>query len=132
MRIVRFDPGGDIPLVDAVLKGPRARARARPVFDTGAAKTQIDSGFAENLGYSARHAIETTSVLGPAGDEQSGYLIRLETLSVLGLRARDLLVAIYDFENFGRYQIDGLLGFDVIRQVRLELDGPAGLLTILS
>jgi hypothetical protein len=60
------------------------------------------------------------------------YLIRLEKLSVLGLRFRDLLVAVYDFENLGRYQIDGLLGFDVISQLRLELDGPAGLLTILS
>jgi hypothetical protein len=132
MRIVRFDPEEDIPLVDAVLRGPRDRARARLVFDTGAARTQIDTGFAEGLGYSARHAVETTSVLGPAGDEQPGYLIRLETLSVLGLRFRDLLIAVYDFENFGRYQIDGLLGFDVIRRLRLELDGPAGLLTILS
>jgi hypothetical protein len=78
------------------------------------------------------YPVESTSVLGPAGDEQPGYLIRLETLSVLGLRFRDLPIAVYDFENFGRYQIDGLLGFDVIRWLRLELDGTAGLHTILS
>lgn len=116
--------------MDAVLQGPRDWARARLVFDTGAAKTQLDTGFAEDLGYSARDATDVTSVLGPAGDQQYGYLVRVQALSVLGHRFDDLAVALFDFDNFTRYQIDGLLGFDVIKLLRLEFDGPAGILTI--
>jgi hypothetical protein len=129
-RLIRFDLAQDIPVVDAVLQGPRDGARARLVFDTGAAVTQLDTGFAEELGYSARDATEVTSVLGPAGDQQYGYLVRVQALSVLGHRFVDLAVAVFDFDIFTRYQIDGLLGFDVIKSLRPEPAVPAGILTV--
>jgi hypothetical protein len=65
-----------------------------------------------------------------AGDEQPGYLVRLDAPSVLGLRFENHPIAVYDFDNFRQHAIDGLLGFDVIKQIRLELDGPAAVLTV--
>ena len=41
-----------------------------------------------------------------------------------------LPVAVYDFDNLEQHGIDGLLGFDVIKQLHLEMNGPKGELVI--
>lgn len=70
------------------------------------------------------------SVEGPAGDSKEGYLISLKSLSVFGRSFSELTVGVYDFDNFVQYGIDGLLGWDVIKQFHLEMDGPKGVLKI--
>ncbi len=131
MQIVHFDVTQDIPVVDARIYGPRGSQTVRLVLDTGAGTTQIDTALAEDLGYSVSDATRQIQVQGPAGDSQDGYQISLKRLSLFGRKFTDTAVGVYDFDNFDQYGIDGLLGFEIIKQLHLEMDGPKGLLKIL-
>ena len=105
-------------------------ARTRLVFDTGSGLTQIDTALIEELGYSARDGISTYFTHGPAGEKVSGYRLSLSRLSVFGKRFDELVIGVIDFDNFSHFGISGLLGFDIIKQFHVEMDGPNGLLKI--
>ena len=68
---------------------------------------------------------------GAAGERQEGFLVGIKEFQLFGISFADMDVAAHDFSKFSRYGIDGLLGFDVIKQLRFELDGPEGILKIL-
>jgi len=59
-----------------------------------------------------------------------GYALRIKGLQVFNLPFQNQLVAAYDFNNLATEGIDGLLGFDVIKQLHLEMNGPGGELTV--
>ena len=50
------------------------------------------------------------------------------TARISGENGKDYRLATYDFDHFADEPVDGLLGFDVIGEMRLEIDGPARLL----
>ena len=130
MRLIHFDRSKEIPIVDALVFGPRKHERLRLVFDSGCGKTQIDTSVIESLGYSARESIGLTVVKGPSGDTQEGYLVRVLDFKLFGISFPEMEVGAHDFDQFAKYEIDGLLGFEVIKQLRFEIDGPEGLLKI--
>ena len=130
MRIVKFDPSSELPIVDARIRGRQKSRALRLVFDTGAGNTQIHTARIEAIGYSAIDALGLMSVEGPAGDSKQGYLISLKILSLFGKNFEDVQIGVYDFDNFAQYGFDGLLGFDVIKQLHLEMDGPKGVLKV--
>ncbi len=130
MKVVHFDPTQDIPIIDAILKSPSETARARLVFDTGSGLTQVDISLIEELGYSARDSHGHYHIQGPSGESVAGYKIRLKNLSVFGKRIEELEVGAIDFDNFSHFGISGLLGFDVIKTLHLELDGPTNTLNV--
>jgi hypothetical protein len=130
MQILKIDQSQQIPLIYAIAEGPMGKRRLKLVFDTGCGTTQIDTALLENLGYSASDGLERVIVTGPAGDPHEGYTLRLSGLSVFDSPFTEPIVAAYDFDRFSRYGIQGLLGWDVIKQLHLELDGPAGLLKV--
>jgi len=130
MQVLKIDQAQEIPLIDSIASGPRGKRRLKLVFDTGCGTTQIDTALLENLGYSAFDGIERATVRGPAGDPQEGYTLKLARLAVLGRSFSSPIVAAYDFDNFSRYGIDGLLGWDLIKHLHLELDGPGGILKV--
>ena len=127
-----FDPVGDIPIVSARIRGPRKTRRVRLVFDTGSAISQIDTGSIEDIGYSASTAEQIVSIQSAVGESIPGYLLRIDSLSVFGLDFRNQPVGAFDFDNFDQHRIDGLLGFDLIKQLHLELNGPAGTFSIFG
>lgn len=129
MREVRLDPNWEIPTLEVVLGNPRkSTVRASLVFDTGAGLTQVDVGLIERLGYSANDAVEIRRVKGAVGESIEGYVVKVSRLSVFGKLLKDVPVLAYDFENFRG--IDGLLGWDVIKQLHLELNGQDGILKV--
>lgn len=130
MQLVNFDRNQDIPVVDALVVGPRSRERVKLVFDSGCGTTQIHTGVMESIGYSARLASRTMVVKGPVGEEVEGYIVSVDKFNLFGHSVTDLEVGVYDFDNFAHYGIDGLLGFDLIKQMHFELNGPEGLLKI--
>ena len=132
MQIFNFDRTQDIPIVDAIIFGPITHERVRLVFDSGCGLTQIDTGLIESIGYSASNAKRTMSVRGPVGDEVQGYVVGLESFKLFGYSISNLEVGVYDFDNFAHFGIDGLLGFDLIKQMHFELNGPHGLLKIFD
>lgn len=132
MQVISFDRTQDIPIVDAIISGPITHERVRLVFDSGCGLTQIDTGFIESIGYSAIDAKRTMSVRGPVGQEAQGYVVGLESFKLFGYSISNLEVGVYDFDNFAHFGIDGLLGFDLIKQMHFELNGPEGLLKIFD
>ena len=130
MQVINFDRSQDIPIIDAVISGPMTHERVRLVFDSGYGLTQIDTGLMESIGYSVAHAKRIMAVKGPVGDEIQGYVVGLDRLKLFGFSISKLDVGVYDFDNFAHYGIDGLLGFDLIKQMHFELNGPQGLLNV--
>ena len=131
-RIIKFDRRLLTPIVSVVVYGSRDRAVVRLVFDTGAAFTELHTAIAEDIGYSARDGIERVTAFGPAGPMQEGYTLELKRLTVFGLNFEGIKVAVYDFDNLTEMKVDGLLGWDLIKEMRLELDGPAGELRVFA
>lgn len=130
MQIISFDPSQDIPVVDAVVRGPHDLHRVRLVFDTGSGLTQLDTELVDALGYSSKDGLERLFTLSATGEEVEGYSIRLGSLSALGKHFRELRIGAFDFSHYQHYRIHGLLGWDIIRQLNLEMQGPAGVLKV--
>ena len=130
MRTIKFQTSQEIPIIDAKILGPLGSRNVRLVFDTGAGFTQIDTALMEELGYSACNSTEIIRVQGPAGDFQEGYIISIDGIRIFGQQFENISVGVYDFDNFDKYGIDGLLGFDLIKQLHLEMNGPKGILKI--
>ena len=119
----------DIPIVKVILGGNRKKStRGMLVFDMGLALTQLDIDLVETLGYSACDANGIRTVKGPTGDAVEGYVFSMSSLLLFGKEVNNAQVLTYDFKNFPA--VDGLLGWDIIRLLHLELDGPNGLLKI--
>ncbi len=129
MRQITLDGAWDIPIVKVVLGGVRKKsARGMLVFDTGSALTQLDVDLVETLGYSARDANGIRSIKGPTGDAVEGYVFSMSSLLLFGKEFKNVQVLAYDFKNFPG--VNGLLGWDIIRLLHLELDGPRGVLKV--
>ena len=130
MKQFQFDRDQGIPFVDARIYSAMRSRRISLVFDTGSAITQVDTDFVERLGYSARDAERVSGVKAAVGDVQQGYVLRLEKLTVFRIDFVGIPVLVYDFDNFKDDGVDGLLGFDVIKQLLLEMNGPTGELKV--
>jgi len=128
VRTVKINRSQEVPEVKVLIAGPRSRQRVNLIFDTGAACTQIDTGLIEDIGYSISDALQTIKVLGSTGAAQEGYIIQVDFISFLGKKIEQPHVGVYDFENFPG--VDGLLGWDVISQLHIEMIGPEGILKI--
>lgn len=128
MQEIALSKTDSLPFVQALAVSPERRQRVRLVFDTGAAVTQFDVKVIEGLGFSARDAFGLAAVRGCTGEAVDGYLVKLKLLSLFGRHFKDVPVLAYDFAHAD--QIDGLLGFDLIRTMHLELNGPRGQLRV--
>ena len=92
--------------------------------------TQIATSVIEELGYSAKDGLRRITACGPSGPIDEGYSLEVAGLDVLNTQFKQMQVAVYDFNNLEAEGIAGLLGFDVIKQLHLEMNGPLGELTI--
>ena len=130
MREFRFNLTDEFPIVRVRLHGPRNRGTLRMVFDTGAGFTQIHTAAMETFGFSAAIASHLISAHGPAGQIQEGYLVTAPKIEVFGKQFENAPIGVYDFDHFERIGLHGLLGWDISRKLRLEMDGPAGVLRV--
>lgn len=128
MRIVKIDPSQVVPEIKVLIAGPRSKQKVNLVFDTGAACTQIDTGLIEDIGYSAKNALNRMRVLGATGEAQEGYIVKVDYLNFLGKKFDNVKVGVYDFENFPG--VDGLLGWDIISKLHIEMNGPESELNV--
>ena len=126
----RFNTNQSVPQVYARIRGKHGSQRIRLVFDTGAFMTQIATSVIEELGYSARDGIRRITAYGPSGPIDEGYSVEISGLEVLNMQFKKMEIAVYDFNNLEAEGIAGLLGFDVIKQLHLEMNGPKGELII--
>ena len=129
-RIFKFRETEILPVVNARLFGKNKSKIVRLVFDTGAATTQVHTPVIDILGYSAAHGEGLISSYGPAGPIQEGYSLQVEKLRVFGKEFKQPVLSVYDFDNLADLGLHGLLGFDLIRQMDMELKGSRGELIV--
>lgn len=130
MLTLRFDPEADLILAYADIKGPKDSDQVRLVFDTGAARTEIHSKILISLGYSETDKVADLAIESVTGPTHETFAVKLESFTALGSTQHDFPVAFVDFTKWKKDQIDGLLGWDFIRTLHYEQNGPKGLLTI--
>ncbi len=130
MEVIKFDRLEPLPIIDAHISGPRSSLKLKLIFDTGAEYTIVDTGLIEEIGYSARDATHISAVLGASGEAQDGYILEMRALRFLGKKAASVTVGAFDFDHFSHFGAQGVLGFDVIKQLHLEMDGPKGVLKV--
>ena len=118
--------------VEAEVWGPYLKKEKDIVlsFDTGAAKTQIHTPIIDQLGYSARQGTTRSKMYGAAGEAQHGFYFELSRITLLGVEFNNIEVGAFDLEGCVQDETDGLLGFDLIKRLRIEINGPAGELII--
>lgn len=132
-RTYKFNRANNTPLVLARIWGKGRVINVRLVFDTGAAFTQFSTSVIDRLGYSARdNGIEEVVVSGPTGPLETGYALQIDRLFVLGKNFSKPLVAAFDFDHLENANIDGLLGFDLIKEFHIEMNGSKGELVVFN
>lgn len=130
MREYRFDPSGELPVVRALLKGPKGQIRVALVFDSGCAITQVHHQILEGIGCGKSAGSKAITIGGVTGEGDPAYLLSLNGLKVLGARFEEIEIAGVDFSKWARSGIEGLLGWDVIKLFHFDMNGPAGVLQI--
>jgi hypothetical protein len=130
-RVYKFHSSEVLPIVTARVFGKHRSKLVRLVFDTGAATTQIHTPIIDVLGYGAADGFARMASYGPAGPIQEGYVLKVEKFTVFGKEFIKPALSVYDFDNFVNSGLHGLLGFDIIRQIDLELKGSRGELIVL-
>jgi predicted aspartyl protease len=130
MREFHFSPSLDTPLVRAILSGPKGAFRLRLVFDTGAHTTQLSKAAVSTLGFREENKTRAAYAVGVGGAREKGFEVTLPRLFVLGKKFQDVPACAFDMKYVEENGADGLLGWDIIRQLHIEMQGPAGILKV--
>jgi hypothetical protein len=127
VTVRRFDPAGDLIIVQARISGPRGWHRLSLALDTAATETHIVPEIIDDLGYSPSQGESITSIRSAIGREP-GYFLRAERFSSLVFSFTDLRVHVHDLpEGIG---IDGLLGLRFLRHFNYEVRSAEGRLIV--
>lgn len=132
MRNYRFNPDAPWPIVRCVLSGPKGAFSARLVLDSGAHNTQINRGTMTALGYLEKDKIRDAFSVGVSGAREKGFEVKVPKFFVLGRKFEDTALCVFDMKYLESDRVDGLLGWDLIRQFHFEMDGPQGVLKIFQ
>ena len=116
-------------MVSAVVVGPKGSSRVELVFDSGAANTQLHLGTLRSVGLSFDKRTPDISIRGVTGRQQ-GFSCSLQRLHLFGKKRAQLMIAAFDFSDWAEDGIDGLLGWDLIEQLHLEMNGPKAMLKV--
>ena len=98
-----------LPLVTAVITGPRRSRRVQLLFDSGSILTQIHKDTVTAIGIPLADKAPDLSIKGVTGPAQPGYSVELSRLFVLGSRLPNVAIGAFDFGDWVQDGIDGLL-----------------------
>lgn len=113
-----YDSRQDLIHLPGNLWGPLKQQNLRLAFDPGAYRTIINTQLTDALGYQATkesRRVSTTSVVG----KEWGYTLTVERISILGFEFPDFQIACFDLPE--QYDIDGLIGLDLIEKFEITL-----------
>jgi predicted aspartyl protease len=120
VKTARFDPKGDLIIVEGRVWGPGERQRRplRLVLDTGAAETIVIPEVLDELGYNPRQG-EVITVIRSAVGREEGYLIRVARFACLGHQSNEFRVHAHDLPE--GWNIEGLIGLSFLRLFNYEV-----------
>lgn len=124
MRLV--GPGGAALMVPAVVNGDTLDL----VLDTGATLTCLDRAVVERLGLEPAAGAHGYG-MGVQG-RGAMTLIRIDSIHFGGTTAYDIMGCSLDLEHLEAVgaRVDGLLGLNVLKEFRVVLDFPAGMVRL--
>lgn len=114
-----YDPSKKLIHIPGKVFGPTASRNIRFVFDPGAYRTIISKELMESIGYSSDlkiNNISTSSVIGT----ETGYTVIAKKLVMLAYVFSDIEVACFELPE--QYEIDGLIGLDILEQFEVTLN----------
>jgi predicted aspartyl protease len=113
-----YDAKKDLIHVPGNMWGPLGEQNVRFAFDPGAYRTIINTRLTDALGYQVAGDSQRVSTAAVIGREW-GYTLRVEKLSILGFEFPNLQIACFDLPE--QYDIDGLIGLDLIERFEVTL-----------
>jgi hypothetical protein len=119
-----------LPVITAVVAGPKYSKRIQLIFDSGAVSTQIHIGTLKSIGFDFHDRTPDTSIKGVTGPAERGFLVQTSRFFILGRRFQNQTLSAFDFNDWVKEGIDGLLGWDLIQQFHFEVDGPHSALIV--
>jgi predicted aspartyl protease len=119
----RFAIRRDLIYVPGTVKGPRGETELRLVLDTGASQTIVVPEVLEEIGYTARDGVVTSSTSTAIGRER-GYTLRVARFAALGFGMKSFVVHVFDLED--RHHIDGLIGLSFLHHFNYEVRSAEG------
>lgn len=131
MRTFKFDPRAVWPVVRCIFTGPRGALNLRLVLDSGAQTTQLSRGAIKHLGFLNRKSLREVYAVGVGGAKEVGVEVRIPRLFLLGKRFENIPIAVFEMGYLSDSEVDGLVGWDIIRQLCFTLNGPAGTLLVI-
>jgi predicted aspartyl protease len=123
---VRFDRRDRLILIRAVIHGPLGRLNLRLALDTGSTRTVIDPLRLSAIGINRDDCTGTLKMTTASGSGEA-QLVTIPRLQSLGLDWHDPTIARYRLPS--GLAFDGLLGLDVLRDIRLTIDFKRGEIT---
>ncbi len=132
MREYHFDPEGELPVVRVTLASAGNRKQVTLVLDTGCAITQVHYDILKIIGCGEDKQTERITIGGVTGEGDSAYMVKLDSLRVFGNNFDGGQIAGVDFSKWAHSGIEGLLGWDLIRNFHFDMDGPKGVLRVLD
>jgi predicted aspartyl protease len=115
----KFDPKEHLVFVTARIVGPAGDVAVHLALDTGASSTLIAWNALKLAGYGPDNQSSQVEMITGSGIEQVPK-IKLKQIDSLGKRRRGLEVVAHTLPPGAR--IDGLLGLDFFRKLRLAID----------
>lgn len=125
-----FDPDAPWPVVRGVISGPKGALSIRLVLDSGAHRTQLNRGTMTALGFREEEKTRAAFSVGVGGARERGFEVLVPRFFVLGRKFVETPVSVFEMSYLASDRVDGLLGWDLIRQFHFELVGPAGILKV--
>jgi Aspartyl protease len=122
-RAIEFELGSPKPLI-LTWANVNGLGRYRFALDTGAGSTMVSSELAQNLALSRGAQIPIQGAGGPA----AGFVSELSLLEFGNISLRDVTVVAADIfaplRNPVGGELDGIIGYNVMRQFRVTIDYP--------
>jgi len=129
MSKTNFDPEFPVIAVDITLEGKAdTKRRIRVVLDTGATYTMIPWEIADALGYKPEISKEKVTLITASGVE-TAPVIELKSINFLGETVENIKVVCHDLPP--KSYVVGLLGCSFLKNFKIMIDYPKGLLEIL-
>lgn len=122
-----FDPASRAIVVPVTLWGPKGSVQLRLVLDTGAAGTAVREDGLRYVGYDPAGAMEQVHIVTAGGVERAPR-VQVQKLRALGHARAPYPVVCHTLPP--EAGVDGVLGLDFMRGLRLVVDFREGVVTL--
>ena len=82
------------------------------------------------LGFREEEKTRAAFSVGVGGARERGFEVLVPRFFVLGRKFVETPISVFEMSYLESDRVDGLLGWDLIRQFHFELNGPAGILKV--